>query len=356
MSPRVRALLMAGWLAAAMAMTACGADKRPPPAKRAPEPPPSASAVAIATPDQGMTVRARAALTGTISALVTMSGHADALQVVRVDGRCPVRPCTKYAYTGPKGLWTAELSLVLPPHTRRWTATADYAVTPDARTAATVSFDVHAIKARGRPRAPRRKRETEPGGATTTQPPASPATPAIPAPTPTPSGTAGTLVLVGDSLAVGVRSLLPAALPNWKVQVLGRVGRPLAEGMSILSSLDLPQGTPRQVLAISLFTNDDPTHTDALQAAVRRTLALVGSHGCVIWATIARPPVNGVSYRAANTLLERLAASNPALVIAPWAEQVAANPALLGGDGVHPTPAGYQLRARLYAQATHACP
>ena len=124
MSPRVRALLMAGWLAAAMAMTACGADKRPPPAKRASEPPPSASAVAIATPDQGMTVRARAALTGTISALVTMSGHADALQVVRVDGRCPVRPCTKYAYTGPKGLWSAELSLVLPPHTRRWTATA----------------------------------------------------------------------------------------------------------------------------------------------------------------------------------------------------------------------------------------
>ena len=79
---------------------------------------------------------------------------------------------------------------------------------------------------------------------------------------------------------------------------------------------------------MSLFTNDDPTHTDALEAAVRRTLALVGSRGCVIWATIARPPVNGVSYRAANTLLERLAASNPALVIVPWAEQVAANPAL----------------------------
>ena len=57
------------------------------------------------------------------------------------------------------------------------------------------------------------------------------------------------------------------------------------------------------MLAISLFTNDDPTHTDALEAAVRRTLALVGSRGCVIWATIARPPVNGVSYRAANTLL-----------------------------------------------------
>ena len=85
------------------------------------------------------------------------------------------------------------------------------------------------------------------------------------------------------------------------------------------------------MLAISLFTNDDPTHTDALEAAVRRTLAAVGPSGCVIWATIARPPVNGVSYRAANALLRRLAASNPRLVIVPWAEQAAANPALLGG-------------------------
>ena len=75
----------------------------------------------------------------------------------------------------------------------------------------------------------------------------------------------------------------------------------------------------------------------------------------MIWATIARPPVNGVSYTAANSLLERIAADDPRLVIVPWAEQAAANPVLLGGDGVHPTPAGYQLRARLYAQAAQRC-
>ena len=249
----------------------------------------------------------------------------------------------------------------MPPRTRHWTVTADYAVSPAAATAATLTFAVHAVKAPARPRARRKKPESEAGGATTTQPPASPATPATPAPAPTPaptpsSGAGGTLVLVGDSLAVGLQSLLPAALPKWKVQVLGRVGRPLAEGMSVLSGLDLSGGTPRQVLAISLFTNDDPAHTDALEAAVRRTLTAVGPRGCAIWATIARPPVNGVSYRAANTLLQRLAASNPRLVIVPWAEQAAANPALLAADGVHPTPAGYQLRARLYAQAVQACP
>jgi lysophospholipase L1-like esterase len=108
-------------------------------------------------------------------------------------------------------------------------------------------------------------------------------------------------------------------------------------------------------VAVSLFTNDDPTHTDALQAAVRRSLELAGPRGCAIWATIARPPVNGVSYRAANTALERLADDDPRLVVVPWAEQTTSDPSLLGPDGVHPTPAGYQLRARLYAEAAQAC-
>lgn len=162
--------------------------------------------------------------------------------------------------------------------------------------------------------------------------------------------------MVGDSLAVGVRTLLPAALPGWQVEVLGRTSRPLAEGMRVLSSLDLARGATRPVLAMSLFTNDDPTHTSALQAAVSRTLQVVGSRGCVIWATIVRPPVNGISYQAANALLERLATSDPHVVIVPWAQQVAANPSLVGADGVHPTATGYQLRARLYARAAQSCP
>jgi hypothetical protein len=358
---RLRRLVAAGCLAAALAVMACGGGgERSAPAKTATEPAPSASAVEILAPDQGSTVRGRAARAGTISAPVTVSGQADALQVVRVDGRCAERSCTKFAYTGAQGRWSARLRLVVPRRTRRWTVTADYAVSPAAATGAELTVAVRATKARARSRARRGAPESEAGSGTTTQtqPPASPATPTTPAPTPTPapsSGAGGTLVLVGDSLAVGVRGLLPAALPGWKVQVLARVGRPLAEGMSVVSGLDLSQAGRPAVLAISLFTNDDPTHTSALETAVRRTLALVGSRGCAIWATIARPPVNGVSYRAANALLARLATDNARLRLVPWAERVAATPQLLGADGVHPTPAGYQLRAQLYAQAAQAC-
>jgi len=173
-------------------------------------------------------------------------------------------------------------------------------------------------------------------------------------PAPSTGRSSGSLVLIGDSLAVGVRSLLPGLLPGWQVSVDGRVSRPLAEGLSILRSASIPSDGST-VLAISLFTNDDPSHTAQLRTAVQQTLDRVGSNGCVVWATIARPPVNGVSYDAANSLLRRMAQSDSRLRIVPWAEQTAARPSLLGPDGVHPTPAGYQLRARLYAQAAQSC-
>jgi hypothetical protein len=187
---------------------------------------------------------------------------------------------------------------------------------------------------------------------TPTQAPAQTTPPTQPAPSTGRSG--GALVLIGDSLAVGIRPLLSGLLPDWRVSVDGRVSRPLAEGMGILSGTSIPSDGST-VLAMSLFTNDDPTHTSQLQAAVERTLERVGPSGCVVWATIARPPVNGVSYDAANSLMRRLARSDSRLRIVPWAEQTAARPSLLGADGVHPTPAGYQLRARLYADAAQSC-
>ena len=71
---------------------------------------------------------------------------------------------------------------------------------------------------------------------------------------------------------------LPALLPGWKVRVDGRVGRPLAEGMGIVAATPLP-ADGREVLAVSLFTNDAPTRTAQLQAAVRTTLERTGPRG-----------------------------------------------------------------------------
>jgi lysophospholipase L1-like esterase len=113
---------------------------------------------------------------------------------------------------------------------------------------------------------------------------------------------------------------------------------------------------PTAILAFSLFTNDGPRNTPALQDAVRSTAARAG--GCAVWATVVRPPLGGVSYDAANTLLRRLA-NDPELALGlqlvDWAAEVAQSPSLIARDGVHGTPAGYRALAQLYAQAIASC-
>jgi hypothetical protein len=160
------------------------------------------------------------------------------------------------------------------------------------------------------------------------------------------------VLVIGDSLAIGMTEPLRAALPGWRVRVDARIGRPLAEGMQILAA----QRDPPAIIAFSLFTNDDPRATDALERAVRSTAGRRG--GCVVWATIVRPPYQGVPYTAANELLDRLG-SSPELAlrlrIVDWRAAVADAPSYLAPDGVHGTPAGYRALGTLYAGAIRSC-
>lgn len=166
------------------------------------------------------------------------------------------------------------------------------------------------------------------------------------------SGAKGSMILVGDSLSEGQQSLLRQALPGWSVAVSAEIGRHLAEGMSILGAADIP--SDGAVVAMGLFTNDDPWRTGELAAAVRTSLRRAGPNGCAVWATIASPPVEGQTFAAANRLLVSLAAREPRLRIVPWAA-AAEQAGVLGGDGVHPNDAGARLRASLYARAARSC-
>ena len=158
------------------------------------------------------------------------------------------------------------------------------------------------------------------------------------------------VLLVGDSLADEIAHLLPAALPRWRVWIDAEWGRPLAEGMRIVAD----EPAPPAILAISLFTNDDPRDVPALEAAVRATASRPG--GCAVWATIVAPAYAGTSHDGANRLLRRLA-RDPELTLelVDWARAVQRDASLLSGDEVHASPAGYRARALMYAQAIRAC-
>jgi lysophospholipase L1-like esterase len=171
---------------------------------------------------------------------------------------------------------------------------------------------------------------------------------------PSPGQSPRTLVMIGDSLAEGTEPHLAGLLSGWSVTTDARRSRPLAEGMGILRSTRIPSGPV--VLAFSLFTNDDPNAVAALESAVRTSVQRAGSDGCAVWATIARPPFNGVSYDRANARLRALAGElRGRLQVVPWAEAVASSPSLLASDHVHGTPEGYRVRAQMYAEAARAC-
>lgn len=248
-----------------------------------------------------------------VGANVTVRGRAVKGAQVMLTAGCARSVCTATATADRKGRWRAVLELVLPAGTRTVRVTA--ASGTRRRTAQLRLADVPS----------------------------------------TPVGTGPELVVIGDSLAEGTSGLLAPLLPGWRVTTHARTGRFLAQGMALLEQT--PFGARRPVLAFSLFTNDDPRHVDALDAAVRRALAVAGPGGCVVWATIRRPKLAGVSYGGANALLLRLAAEarDPRLVVVPWADAVSRAPKLLGGDRVHPTPAGYLRRAELFAQAARSC-
>jgi hypothetical protein len=162
------------------------------------------------------------------------------------------------------------------------------------------------------------------------------------------------LLVIGDSLAVGTQAPMAGMLSDWRIRTVARVGRPLEEGMRVFRAL-----SPAPVVtAFSLFTNDDPGDVSALVRAVRESLDVEHGAACSIWATVVRPSVGGRSYSPVNRRLKRLAHRPEMLgrlVIVPWAEKARHHPEWMAGDRVHGTVAGYQARARLYANAVRRC-
>lgn len=275
-------------------------------------PPPAAAGPSLTITRQAAPAPAFAHASG-LGANVVVRGRAVKGAPVLLTAACARAACTTTATADRKGRWRAVLELVLPAGTRT--------------VRVTVASGAH-------------RRATTLRLAAVIAPPA---------------GAGPDLVVIGDSLAEGVAPLLGSLLPGWRVTTHARTGRFLAQGMHVLERTSF--GTRPTVLAFSLFTNDDPRHVDALEAAVRRALVAAGSGGCVVWATIRRPQLAGVSYGAANARLRALAAeaADSRLVLVPWAETVARSPRLLGRDRVHPTPAGYARRAELFAAAATQC-
>jgi len=365
----------AAWcVLAALLLTGCGGGDDPAPAP-AGTAQPSVFEVDVSAPENGARVKGDREVGGRISARVVVQGTANPGVNLMVEASCesdvdcrnPVRAEEDGSFETRVDVWSqpggAQGRLVVgglgsAPADRRRIVVL---LVAERKRKNVDESERPKRKQERRRRSREREREREvvtppPELEPELEAPLPPEVPAEPLPIPTPSGNAPrTLVMIGDSLAQGTEPYLAGELGGWEVSTSARRGRPLAEGMSILGRTQIPSGPV--ALAFSLFTNDNPNAVAALESAVRTSVARAGARGCAVWATIARPPLGGVSYQAANQKLRALAAGlGGRMLVVPWAETVAANPGLLGRDRIHATSTGYRTRAQLYAQAAKACP
>jgi dienelactone hydrolase len=157
------------------------------------------------------------------------------------------------------------------------------------------------------------------------------------------------VLVVGDSLVVGTAPYLRGQLSE-SVQSDGRVGRPSPEAVSVLRS----KFSGQRVVVFDAGVNDDPARPATLSHDLASVRSLVSGR-CLVVATMSRPPYHGVTVDGLNRAVRSFASSSSNVQLVDWRSAALSHPQLINSDGVHPTPAGYRLRAGLFAQAISAC-
>jgi hypothetical protein len=158
----------------------------------------------------------------------------------------------------------------------------------------------------------------------------------------------GPVMVVGDSLAVGMRPFLVPMLGNRVAAFDARTGRTTPQGMQVLRRL-LTTVKPATVV-VSLGTNDGP---DAARFAnrIRRILVALPPRACVVWPSIIRPPRKG-TYDGLDRVLRRQARRDPSFHVPSWDYAVLRGEVRLP-DEVHPDQFGFLYRSRMIVRVIH---
>ena len=148
---------------------------------------------------------------------------------------------------------------------------------------------------------------------------------------------------VGDSVMLASAAALEAALPG--VYIDAKIDRQTSAGLAVIRGL-AAAGRLRHIVVFSLGTNGSVTVRQLRQlqrtAGPGREFVLVSTFGPQAWE------------HAVNTALAAAARHGKHTELADWHQAIAARPALLWPDGIHPRPAGARLYARVVLTAIKA--
>ena len=234
---RVALLLALAALSTAVA-TGCAADSSAP-AKanlHAPVEPPAASPFVTIDSPGDRAVTARQDVLGT-RAMTDVAGRGNAGDLVQVSTGCDDPRCAAGTQVDAAGHWTVRVLLKATKSYPRVRVVAQSGAQvaislarlglPEAKTRLPQALaDAH--------RAPRREQHDDPGHGLARCDERLRRT-GVASSSSSANLTPSRMVLVGDSLAVGIESPLTNALSGWSLTTNGRVSRPLAEGMGIVA-------------------------------------------------------------------------------------------------------------------------
>ncbi len=159
------------------------------------------------------------------------------------------------------------------------------------------------------------------------------------------------VLVVGDSLEELTSPYLARYLPGVRLTVNAVGG---SNSFQIYDLFRESYEPSQRVIVFDAGTNDNPAYPQILEENLAKVAATVGDR-CLVVPTIHGFTVNGIDNSGKNRVVRAFAASRPGTQTPDWAGAVAAHPDLLQADGLHPIPAGAELRARLIAQGVQAC-
>ena len=165
---------------------------------------------------------------------------------------------------------------------------------------------------------------------------------------------AAPVLVLGDSLALGLYPYLASRLTDRRIEYVAQVGSSTTWARTQLERRAKGSALP-PVLVVSAGTNDSVDTLATWRREVERVLTLAGPDRCVVWLTIARPKSRGGDPAPFNRALSTLDGERANLAVVDWAAQVRRHPDWLIGDGVHGTLAGMTGRAQAVADAVFAC-
>lgn len=161
----------------------------------------------------------------------------------------------------------------------------------------------------------------------------------VPAPPTFPPNTS--VLVIGDSLAVGIAEQVTSEVPDRQIVVEAAEGR--NTGTSVALVADHAAYTP-SIWVVSLGTNDN---SEEFADNAEALMELAGHDRCVLWFDVYRP----VESDEINASLRGIQASHSNMEILNWQDMALAHPEWFSSDGIHPSAEGYLQRSKLATRA-----